>query len=123
MGPMTVPENTVHYLEIVTPDVDAVRAAYERCYGWRFTPMGPELGHAFVAELPNGARCGIRAPLRASETPIVRTYVRVNDIERATETARASGATIALPPMEIPGHGTIAIYILAGVEHGMWQVR
>ena len=73
---MPVPENTIHYLEIVTPDVAEVRGFYEQAYGWRFKPE-PELGHAFVAELPNGSRCGIRAPLRDTEAPTVRTYLRV----------------------------------------------
>lgn len=53
----------IHYLEIVTRDVDAVCAAY----------------------------------------------------------AAANGARFAHPPMEIPGHGTFAIYIQGGVHHGLWQ--
>ena len=33
-----------------------------------------------------------------------------------------AGAELALPPMEIPGHGTIALYLLGGNEHGLWQL-
>jgi hypothetical protein len=32
-----------------------------------------------------------------------------------------SGAEIAHPPMEIPGHGKFAIYVQGGVHHGLWQ--
>lgn len=27
---------------------------------------------------------------------------------------------IAHPPMEAPGHGTFAIHVLGGIEHGPW---
>lgn len=36
--------------------------------------------------------------------------------------AAAQGAFIALPPLEIPGKGTIAIYIQGNVDHGLWQL-
>lgn len=31
------------------------------------------------------------------------------------------GAELAHPPLEIPGHGTFAIYFQGGVQHGLWQ--
>ena len=45
----------------------------------------------------------------------------VGDIESAVEAAAAAGAEIAHPPLKIPGQGTFAIYILGGIEHGLWQ--
>ena len=35
---MTVPEHTVHYLEIVTPDVEAATRLYSEIQGWEFEP-------------------------------------------------------------------------------------
>ena len=32
------------------------------------------------------------------------------------------GEPVAHPPLEITGHGTFAIYILGGVNHGLWQL-
>ncbi|HEU4642550.1 MAG TPA: hypothetical protein VFS44_08855 [Gemmatimonadaceae bacterium] len=120
---MTVPEHAVYYMEVVTNDVSGARTLYHQVYGWDFQAMGPELGNSFVAELPDGSRCGIRAPMHEQERPIVRTYIRVNDIERAARRVEALGGMLALPPMEIPGHGTIAIYIMAGgIEQGLWQL-
>ncbi len=80
---MTVPEHAVYYLEIVTPDVQAACDLYSKAYGWRFQAVGPELGNSFVASLPGGSLCGIRAPMHDQEKPIVRTYLRVTDIESA----------------------------------------
>ena len=84
--------------------------------------MGAELGNSFVATLPDGSLCGIRAPMHEQEKPVVRTYIRVTDLEAAVKGAEQLGATFLLPPMEIPGHGMIAIYSHGGVEQGLWQV-
>ena len=83
---MTVPEHAVHYLEIVTPDVEAACHLYGTAYGWSFQAMGAELGNSFLASLPDGSLCGIRAPMHEQEKPTVRTYVRVADVENAAAT-------------------------------------
>lgn len=119
---MTVPENSVHYLEIVTPEVESACNLYARSYGWDFQPMAQQLGNAFVARLPGGSLCGIRAPMHADEKPIVRTYLRVTDIKTAVESAAQLGANILLERMEIPEHGIIAIYEHGGIQQGLWQV-
>lgn len=119
---MTVSEHDIHYLEIVTPDSEGARDFYGQAYGWEFGDATPELGNAYFASLPNGSLIGIRAPLRETEQPIIRTYLRVSDIQLSTRRAEELGATIALEPMEIPGRGEIAIYLLGGIEQGLWQV-
>jgi hypothetical protein len=32
-----------------------------------------------------------------------------------------AGGELAHPPLEIPGHGTFAIYLQGGIDHGLWQ--
>ena len=105
---MAVPEHTIYYLEVVTTDVEAACHLYGEAYGWNFEAKGPEWGNSFVATLPNGSLCGIRAPMHEQENPIVRTYLRVTDIETAVQKAGELGAAIALEPMEMPEHGKIA---------------
>lgn len=119
---MAVPEHSVYYLEIVTPDPKSAAGLFTKTSGWQFAPLDPALGNALVATLPDGSLCGIRAPLHVTEKPIVRTYLRVSDIESAAKDAAQMGATIALEPTEIPGRGTIAIYMFGGIEQGLWQV-
>ena len=120
---MTVPEHGIHYLEIVTPDVEAALHFHNEAYGWHFKAMGPEMGNSFVATLPGGSLCGIRAPMHEQEKPIVRTYFRVTDINASIQLASKLGATVALEPVKIPGHGKIAIYLYGGIEQGLWQVQ
>ena len=112
----------VHYLEFVTPEVDATCDVLEASRGVRFGEPIPELGHARTAPLKGGGRIGVRAPMRETENPVVRPYLLVEDIGAAVEAAQAAGAEIAMLPTEIPGQGTFAIYILGGIQHGLWQL-
>ncbi len=111
----------VHYLEIVTKDTETAAALYQRMYGLAFGPPDPDLGQACVATQADGALVGIREPLAEHEQPITRTYLEVLDIEHAVREAEESGATIAYPPTPQGRHGTFAIVIHGGVEHGIWQ--
>ena len=111
----------IHYLEIVTKEVDAVCASYAAANGVHFGEPDAGLGNARTAPMPGGGLVGVRAPLRETEEPVVRPYWEVDDIEVAVAAAVKAGGVIALPPMKIPGHGTFAIYIQGGINHGFWQ--
>ncbi len=112
----------IQYLEIVTPDMDAVCAAYEKLHGVSFSAPEAGLGNARTAVLAGGGMIGVRAPMHDAEDPLVRPYLLVDDIDAAAAAAAETGGEIAHPPMEIPGHGKFAIYIQGGVHHGLWQV-
>jgi len=112
----------IHYLEIVTPEVDAVCAAYAAANGVQFSEPDAGLGNARTAALAGGGRVGVRAPMHESEEPVVRPYRLVDDIEAAVAAAIEAGGEVAHPPLEIPGHGTFAIYLHGGVQHGLWQL-
>ena len=111
----------IHYLEIVTKEVDAVCAAYAAVNGVQFGEPHAGLGNARTAALPDGGLVGVRAPMHDAEEPVVRPYWLVDDIEAAVASAVQAGGEVAHPPMEIPGHGTFAIYIQGGINHGLWQ--
>ena len=112
----------VHYLEIVTPDVEAVCAHYATLHGVAFGDPVAMLGGARTGSLADGGSVGVRAPMHDAESPVVRPYTLVDDIEAAVAAAGDAGAQVALPPMPLPGHGTCAIVILGGIECGLWQV-
>ena len=111
----------IHYLEIVTKEVDAVCAAYAAANGVQFGKPDTRLGKARTADMPGGGLVGVRAPLRETEAPVVRPYWLVDNIEAAVAAVVEAGGEIAHPPMEIPGHGTFAIYLQGGIDHGFWQ--
>jgi uncharacterized protein len=96
---------TVHYLEIVSNDVDTLTALYQRVHGLSFGPPDADLGQARVATRADGTLVGIRKPLAAHEQPIMRTYLAVEDIHQAVKNAEDSGAAIAYPPtQQAAGH-------------------
>ena len=111
----------IHYLEIVTKDLDAVCAAYAAANGAQFGEPDAGLGNARTAALPGGGLVGVRAPMHEAEEPVVRPYWLVDDIEAALAAAVEAGGEVAHPLMEIPGHGTFAIYIQGDIHHGLWQ--
>lgn len=117
-------ENTmkIQYLEIVTPDVDAACTLYSQMHGVTFSDADPNLGGARTAKLASGGMLGIRAPMRDTETPVVRPYMFVDNIKAAVTAAEESGAVVAMPPTEIPGQGQFAILIQGGIESGLWQL-
>ena len=103
-------------------DVDAVCAAYAAATGVGFGDPDAGLGQARTAALRGGGLVGVRAPLHVSEDPVVRPYWLVDDIEAALAAAVNAGGQVAHPPLEIPGHGTFAIYIHGGIQHGLWKL-
>jgi predicted enzyme related to lactoylglutathione lyase len=112
----------IHYLEIVTTDVDASCGLYSAIHGVTFGDADPNLGGARTIKIPNGGMIGIRAPMHDGEKSVTRAYSLVKDIEAAVIAAKEAGAEIAVPPMQIPGHGTCAIYFQGGIEAGLWQL-
>ena len=112
----------IQYLEIVTKEVDAVCAAYGSAHNVRFGEPDARLGNARTTTLTGGGLVGVRAPMRETEEPVVRPYWLVDDIVAAVAAAVRAGGEVAHPPMEIPGHGTFAIYLQGGNDHGLWQL-
>ncbi len=112
----------LHYLEYVTSDADRVCKQYAGLYGVAFNDPDPALGGARTADLVGGGILGVRAPLRDDELPVVRPYFLVNNIEAAVAKAVEAGGKLALPPMELPGHGTCAIVLNGGIDCGFWQL-
>src|SRR5688572_3557006 len=119
-SPASGGQMSVHYLEIVSNDVDRLTALY-RMHGLAFGPPDPDLGQARVATRADGTLIGIRKPLAAHEQPIVRTYIAVEDIQQAVKNAEGSGAIVAYPPTRQGQRGTFAIVIHGDVQHGLWQ--
>lgn len=114
---------SVQYLEIVTEEVEATCANLAAIHDVAFGDPVPMLGNARVAELSGGGRLGVRAPLSPDEgAPLVRPYMKVDDIETAITEAQAAGAEFAMLATEIPGQGKFAIYFLGGVQYGLWEL-
>jgi len=111
----------IHYLEIVTPNVEETCAALTAHHRATFNDPEASFGNARIAMLEGGGRIGVRAPMHDDEEPVVRPYMLVDDIEAASTAAEAAGAEFAMRATEVPGQGKFAIYFLGGIQHGLWQ--
>jgi hypothetical protein len=69
----------VQYLEIVTPEAEALCKQYSAIHGVTFGEPVASLGNARTAKLNGGGLIGIRGPMRETETPVVRPYTLVED--------------------------------------------
>ena len=112
----------IHYLEVVTHDVNSVCNAYEALYNVAFGDPEKLLGGARTCALPDGSTIGVRGPLSDHEGSLVRPYWLVENIESAIDDMKSKGAEIAMAPTEIAGKGVFAIVILGGIEQGLWQL-
>jgi predicted enzyme related to lactoylglutathione lyase len=112
----------IHYLEIVANDVEAVCAAFLASNNVRFGDPVAELGNARTAQAEEGYIVGVRAPMHEAEEPVVRPYWLVDEIESALAAVVEAGGEVAHPPLEIPGRGRFAIYVLGGAHYGLWQL-
>lgn len=113
----------VHYLEIVTPDMEQTCSLIEKLQGVEFGDPDPMLGNARTALLYDSSRIGVRAPMHGAEKPVVRPYVLVEDIAAAVQGVQDAGGQLMVPPMPIPGQGKCAVYTLGGIEHGFWELE
>lgn len=112
----------IQYLEIVTNDVDGVIATYSSTFNVQFSEPDDGLGGARTAQLAGGGLIGVRAPLRDDENPVIRPYWLVPNIDESHNVAIRAGGLVAVPPLEIPGHGKFSIYYQGGNDHGLWQM-
>lgn len=112
----------IHYLEIVTNDIEAACNLHAKIHGMKFGEPEEKLGGARTAEFSEGGFIGIRGPMRDTEEPVVRPYLLVKDISASVEAADKSGAEIAMSPTEVEGRGQFAIIIHGGIESGLWQL-
>ncbi len=112
----------IQYLEIVTPDVNDVCETYSQLHKITFGDADQNLGGARTAKMSNGGMLGIRAPMHDAEKPVTRHYMLVDNIKTTVDLASKSGATVAVPPMQLGDHGTCAIVIQGGIEFGFWQL-
>ncbi len=100
----------VGWNELATPDPVAARQFYGDQFGWasdEFMPMGEHGEYRFFDH--HGTRIGAVSGCVEGAPQGWRYYIRVPSIEKAAETVRASGGTIAMGPMPVPGDDHIII--------------
>ncbi|MBV8684608.1 MAG: VOC family protein [Caulobacteraceae bacterium] len=101
------------WYELMTPDVEAAKAFYNKVVGWTVQEM-PMPGGAYTVFEAAGAGVGGVMPLGEEHEaqgvpPNWTAYICVDDCDAAAEKAKSLGGNVMRPPTDIPGVGRFAI--------------
>ena len=101
----------VGWNELASPDSDASRDFYARHFGFEFNEvmdMGEMGEYRFIDH--DGRRLGAIMQRQSEEQPAMwMLYFRVPSIAKAKEAVEATGGTVLVGPMEVPGGDTIIV--------------
>jgi predicted enzyme related to lactoylglutathione lyase len=113
--------NRVVHFEIHAKDSDTAQKFYQSVFGWKITDLGPGMGNYRIVETgddkPGSQWKGINGGItvRHGETPKggepVNAFVctiEVENIDSILKKIMASGGSMALDKMDVPGVGTLA---------------
>ncbi len=104
---------TFCWVELMTRDVPAARAFYDKVVGWEMHDMEMGMDQPYTILTPKGAENGTGGIMpMAPEQPgpaCWLAYVAVEDIDASTDKAVELGATIVVPATDIPDVGRFSI--------------
>jgi predicted enzyme related to lactoylglutathione lyase len=104
----------ISWSELMTTDVSAARSFYGEMFGWKFDemPMEAEGTTYTVVKANDDEVAGIMAypkDVPADTPPGWGLYITVDNVDQAAEKATTLGASIHLPPMDIPEVGRFCV--------------
>ena len=115
---MSQTHGTVSWSELMTRDVAASRAWYEKVCGWQFemSEMGGGTYHLAMAHGRPVAGMADLAEMEGMEAlpPHWFTYLEVDDLDAALARVAAAGGSVIREAFEVPEVGRIAIVRDAG---------
>lgn len=96
----------VSHVEINGTDANALREFYGRVFDWQIQAI-PEMSYNMVNAEPPSPTVGIGA---GSGGHYVTFYVTVPDLQATLDTVERLGGKTVIPPMEVPGYVTMAMF-------------
>jgi predicted enzyme related to lactoylglutathione lyase len=115
------------WVDLTTTDVDAAKRFYSGLFGWDWVgnEMSPDYTY-WMATLQGELIAGLSAQppdMAAQGVPSMwNTYVNVDNLDATVARAEKAGATVLMPPMDVPDAGRMAfINDPSGAAVGMWQ--
>ena len=126
---MSEPHGSLAWTELLTRDVDAAKAYYERVCGWKFNTMplpdgGGEYHLGQVGDGPPivGMMDMNEMPHLEGQTAHWVIYVAVDDVDKAAEETVAAGGEVLGEPFDVEGVGRIAmVRDASGAELGFMK--
>jgi len=122
---MANPHGSFIWYELLTPDVDAAQAFYEKIVGWSVAGFAGAPMDYRIASAPDGTGVGgIMASPTGPEGENLRPgwfgYVGVDDVDASVAATTAAGGSVLVPAMDMEGVGRMAM--LADPQGAVFQV-
>lgn len=98
------------WTELNTSNPAQALSFYQKLFGWKdkSMPMGPDMTYIMLAQA--GKQFGGIAPTQDPSAPSQwLTYFWADNVDKSTESAKQLGATVLVPPMDIPGTGRMSV--------------
>ena len=101
------------WFELMTDDAEAAKDFYGKLFGWKMEKYPVEDGDYWVVKIGDDGVAGImKKPAEAGPAPnFWAIYVTVDDVDKVAETAKALGAWLLVPPMDIPKIGRFTTFM------------
>lgn len=108
--------NHIDYIEFTARDLEAAKAFYSRCFGWKFTDYGPD----YVSFEQSGVAGGFRrSPEPVRQGVLVVLYH--DNLETVQSAIEAAGGRITVPIFSFPGGRRFHFLDPAGNELAVWS--
>lgn len=99
------------WCELMTTDVDAAKAFYSKLFGWGTEDMTMP-GMAYTVVKAESKEVGGIMPIPGEAQgmpPMWGVYVTVDDVNLTAQAAKQLGATLLVPPRDIPNVGRFCV--------------
>ncbi|MEL6442182.1 MAG: VOC family protein [Cyanobacteria bacterium J06621_8] len=103
------------WCELMTSDTTAAKEFYQKLFGWTLKDEPMPGGKTYTVIQAGEAKIGSIMPTEDAlseqkPTPHWGTYVTVENVEQTVELAKSMGATVYVPPTDIPQTGKFAVF-------------
>jgi predicted enzyme related to lactoylglutathione lyase len=109
----------VIFFEYISPKPQESISFYSSLFDWE---VHEEQGYGVVQTGPDASVMGGIGGIEQPSDQRVTVYAAVDDVQEYLDKAEKLGAKTVLPPTEMPGNGTIALFSdPAGQVTGLWK--
>jgi predicted enzyme related to lactoylglutathione lyase len=115
--------NAFVHVELNTDDVAKAKQFYKKIFKWKLEDMKMGPGMTYTMVKPDkGTGGGMQAKPMPDAPTMWLPYVEVDNVKQTIGKAKKAGAQIIVDAMEVPGTGTMGIFLdPTGAVLGLWQ--
>ena len=97
----------VIHFEVLGKDAAALQSFYRALFDWQINADNP-MNYGIIGPDDGGIGGGVGPAMDGN--PFVTFYVEVDDLQAALDKAGELGGTTVMPPMDVPGGPSIALF-------------